>query len=222
MASGISGSIAESQTISQLPESANLDPNGHGAPAWQLGSIREEEESMSLRTGGTGEAEDLDIGNAENTDAAPVPSRMRSRPPSKATAPASQAHVEAFDSTQVAKPNESKGGAAPGKPDTDAAFLQALASTKKGRRREDDFDREFNNLRISKPELEHEAEADADDWRVLADFGDESNIMGNFMVIVEMDVPDKGTGSGRAQSKDAQILKAEWRGKSDFKKFKKV
>ena len=47
--------------------------------------------------------------------------------------------------------------------DTDAAFLQALASTKRGKRREDDFDREFNNLRISKPEIGQDAGDDADE-----------------------------------------------------------
>lgn len=43
-----------------------------------------------------------------------------------------------------------------GEPDTDTHFLTALTSMKKGKKNEDSFDREFNNLRISKPDIERE------------------------------------------------------------------
>jgi len=46
-------------------------------------------------------------------------------------------------------------GAAPGKPDTDPSFLRAIASTKRGKKTEDEFDREFNKLRIAKPDINH-------------------------------------------------------------------
>lgn len=64
-------------------------------------------------------------------------------------------------------------GAPPGEPDKDAAFLKAVASKKRGKKTEDTFDREFNNLRISKPELDHAQEAESDRWGVLEEFGDD-------------------------------------------------
>lgn len=108
-------------------------------------------------------------------------------------------------------PASKKPGAAPGKPDTDAAFLKALASTKRGKRQEDDFDRDFNKLRISKPDLEKEkAEKD---WAVLDYNPDEWTSKGNFMVVVEMDIVR------RARKENEQ--RAEWEGLPDYKKFKK-
>lgn len=108
-----------------------------------------------------------------------------------------------------------KHGAAPGKPDTDAAFLKAIASTKRGKKAEDKFDREFNNLKISKPELEQQEPEE--EWAVLADFGDDTGLRGNFMVVVELDVFKKDKGSQQDSA-----LKHAWVGKPNFKKFKKV
>ena len=105
-----------------------------------------------------------------------------------------------------------KQGAAPGKPDTDAAFLKAIASTKRGKKAEDKFDREFNNLKISKPELEQQEPEE--EWAVLADFGDDTGLRGNFMVVVEMDVYKK--------DKENSVVNHAWAGKPNFKKFKKV
>ena len=128
----------------------------------------------------------------------PASTRAASKPPSSAI-PA----------------KKDKQGAAPGKPDTDAAFLKAIASTKRGKKAEDKFDREFNNLKISKPELEQQPEPE-EEWAVLADFGDDTGLRGNFMVVVEMDVYKKDKNS-----QDSAINHV-WAGKPNFKKFKKV
>lgn len=112
---------------------------------------------------------------------------------------------------------QTKTGAPAGRPDTDAAFLKAIASTKRGKKTEDAFDREFNNLKISKPDLEHEEQEK--EWNVLADFGDDSGIRGNFMVVMEMEIFRKDDGS-RARSSHA--VNTDWEGKPNFKKFKKV
>lgn len=114
----------------------------------------------------------------------------------------------------------SKRGAPPGCPDTDEAFLQALASSRRGKRTEDDFDREFNNLKISRPDLDQEERDPAEDWKILADFGDDFDIRGNFMVIVEMDIPNKT--KNKLQSVEPRAVRADWHKKPDFKKFKKV
>ena len=97
--------------------------------------------------------------------------------------------------------------------DTDQAFLTALASRKRGKKGEDDFDREFNKLRISKPDIHREEE----DWAVLGDFDDDvRNIRGNFMVVVDIDIhrPSKSRGTAN--------LSITYDGKPNFKKFKKV
>jgi hypothetical protein len=122
-------------------------------------------------------------------------------------------------------------------PDTDAAFLKALsqrrtkAKGKSGTQADDAFDREFNNLRIAKPDLdgqrERALEREKEEWKILTEFGDDSDVRGNFMVVVEMDVPERrkdreeSVGLGHASSKLASEGR-DWQGKPDFKKFKKV
>jgi hypothetical protein len=117
--------------------------------------------------------------------------------------------------SSVIPAKKDKQGAAPGKPDTDAAFLKAIASTKRGKKAEDKFDREFNNLRISKPELEQQEPEE--EWAVLADFGDDTGLRGNFMVVVELDVYKKDK-----DLHDNSVINHAWVGKPNFKKFKKV
>lgn len=111
-----------------------------------------------------------------------------------------------------------KPGAAPGQHDTDKAFLKAIASTKKGKRTEDDFDREFNKLKISKPELEKEEPEK--EWAIIDDFGSEAGLRGNFMVVLEMEV---------FRNKDRQSVRRGnlahnplWGDLPNFKKFKRV
>lgn len=132
------------------------------------------------------------------------------KPPSQATAkPSSRA-----DQTQK---SQKPSGAAPGKPDMDEAFLKAVATTKRGKRAEDTFDREFNNLRISKPDLDRDEQQK--EWAVLDDFGDDGDMRGNFMVIVEMDVHRK---DGEQRALRAGGGRTDWEGRPDFKKFKKA
>ncbi|KAI6022043.1 hypothetical protein EDC04DRAFT_348958 [Pisolithus marmoratus] len=98
--------------------------------------------------------------------------------------------------------------------DTDQAFLTAVASKKRGKKGEDDFDREFNKLRISKPDIHREQE---EDWAVLGDFDDDvRNIRGNFMVVVEMNI------CGNARSREITAVRRDYEGKPNFKKFKKT
>lgn len=123
-------------------------------------------------------------------------------------------------------------GAPVGKPDTDVEFLKAVASTKKGKRAEDAFDREFNNLRISKPKLgevdEERQREEEEEWRRFTDFGDDAGLRGNFMVVMEMDVfrrekgGEVGTGERTGQAGKEREVPEQWRDKPNFKKFKKV
>jgi hypothetical protein len=104
-----------------------------------------------------------------------------------------------------------------GEPDTDKRFLTALASMKKGKKSESLFDREFNNLRISKPDIEREILEQ--EWDLLDGLDDEHNIRGNFMQVVELGVYKKGGAAGTGTTGTGRI---DWEGKPDFKKFRKV
>lgn len=114
-----------------------------------------------------------------------------------------------------------KRGAAAGGVDTAPEFLQALASRKKGKRKEDAFDREFNNLRISKPRngpaenLENER-AHAEEMEVWDEIAKDMNITGNFMVVIESDDILRKDG-GRKESAPLPDT-----GVPNFKRFKKV
>lgn len=104
-----------------------------------------------------------------------------------------------------------------GEPDTDKHFLTALASMKKGKKSEDSFDREFNNLRISKPDIEREVIEQ--EWDLLDGLDDERNVRGNFMLVMELGVHKKGEAAGMGTTRTGRI---DWEGKPDFKKFRKV
>jgi hypothetical protein len=166
-----------------------------------LDVVQEEEESSWQESVG------VDIGDVtvtkkravEDVNAVQPSTRSGSKPPPAAV---------------VGKPGlkTHKTGAAPGKPDTDAAFLKALASTKRGKKAEDQFDRQFNQLKISKPGLDKEEE----EWAVLEDFGDDRNVRGNFMVVVEMEVFRKEGGRPGGE------VSVDWGQRPNFKKFKKV
>lgn len=112
-------------------------------------------------------------------------------------------------------------GAPPGEPDKDAAFLKAVASKKRGKKTEDTFDREFNNLRISKPELDRAQEMESDKWGVLEEFGDDGDVRGNFMVVMEMPIFREG-GNGAGDHLRRGDGRLEWQGRPDFKKFKRA
>ena len=115
------------------------------------------------------------------------------------------------------QPSQAHGGASFGEPDMDNHFLTALASMKRGKKNEDSFDREFNNLRISRPDVEREAKEQ--EWDLLDGLDDEHGVRGNFMLVVELDVYKKGGSAGKGTLRTGRI---DWEGKPDFKKFRKV
>ena len=119
--------------------------------------------------------------------------------------------------TKANPPQSQTQGAKIGEPDTDKRFLTALATMRRGKRSEDSFDREFNDLRISKPDLEQEATQQG--WDLLEGLDDEHNVRGNFMLVVELEVHDKDGTTGMGALRTGRI---DWEGKPDFKKFRKV
>ncbi|KAG2121622.1 hypothetical protein DEU56DRAFT_760630 [Suillus clintonianus] len=102
------------------------------------------------------------------------------------------------------------------KVDKDEAFLTAVASTKRGKKTEDEFDREFNKLRISKPDLQREEQVQM--WTDMGDF-DLPNIRGNFMVVMDLDVFRNSNSRREAVTNDTRD--AAFGNRPNFKKFKK-
>ena len=126
----------------------------------------------------------------------------------------------------------SKASSSNNKLDTDENFLKAVNSMKRGKKQEDNFDREFNQLRITKPRnvnvdtigsgtaVKGVPEAVVAPWDSIDDFGD-IGIRGNFMVVVEMDI-QRGASVKSAPARNDDVAHPEWIGKPNFKKFKTV
>lgn len=118
-------------------------------------------------------------------------------------------------------------------PDTDDNFLRAVNSVKKGKKQEDVFDKEFNELKISKPdvkEMDKQRSQREEEWKLMSreDFGDET-LRGNFMVVVELDISVESArarsaarGVGRVVAGPLEQGSEKWAGRPNFKKFKKV
>lgn len=124
---------------------------------------------------------------------------------------------ESHASAPITKSKAPVKSAKPTQVDKDAKYLTALASTRKGKKKEDAFDRDFNKLKIAKPRTD---EIELDDlnaamiaWQA-ADI--DMNLRGNFMVCQPTLVPREPT-----QAKRRKEGNPEWVGRPDFKKFKK-
>ncbi|PSR88720.1 hypothetical protein PHLCEN_2v5071 [Hermanssonia centrifuga] len=214
----------------------------------RMSVVREEEEETPPVSQGGAKRKAREEGEEEEDLRPPGKRRELEPPPSESSrptqtqateksAPESTTAISKTTTTETLKgakkPAGGSGGrgAAPGKPDTDTAFLKAVASTKRGKKHEDEFDREFNDLRISKPDLRSGRGAAADEARrqweaLLQDFGDDRDVRGNFMVVEVLEVFRKeeaaGVG-GRASGRGLGVAseRVDWDGRLDFKKFKR-
>ncbi|PVF99420.1 hypothetical protein CPB86DRAFT_296400 [Serendipita vermifera] len=97
--------------------------------------------------------------------------------------------------------------------DSDEKYLTALATWKKGRKKEDQFDREFNNLKIVKPDRLAELDVEMEAWQMMPK---DMDVRGNFMVCIASVKVRRDTRP--TTRKDGN---SEWIGRPDFKKFKK-
>ncbi|KAF8127338.1 hypothetical protein K438DRAFT_1889504, partial [Mycena galopus ATCC 62051] len=151
-------------------------------------------------------------GNAVKRAAPKPPSAAQ--PAANVAKPASTA--KGLATTKSTGKKDAAAGAASGKPDTDDAFLKAIASTKRRKKTEDDFDRDFNKLKVLKSKQTEEVDA-RPEWELLETFCDETNLCGNFMVIHDLEI---FKASNRSE-KRAGGNDPHWEGKPDLKKFKK-
>ena len=212
-----------------------------GATPISLGAVPEEEEESTLHTGARMEEQSQargtkrksqavdEEGDVEIKDGEPPRTRRRTgeettdgaatnapaKPLSKQVTRVDMAHSQVYVKPKPASKKAATQKA--GEPDKDAAFLKAVASTKRGKKAEDTFDREFNNLRISKPDLEREREDEV--WKVLEEFGDDGDVRGNFMVVEEISLFREPGSNAHLRRGEGRL---EWQGRPDFKKFKRV
>ncbi|RDB24208.1 Nibrin [Hypsizygus marmoreus] len=226
------GSSSQTQTQSQT-QGKSLR-TARSAPTANLSTLREEEEetqtsgvnSRGIKRSRQDDQEDVEMEEVESVTVGTGsgPSQPKKRAVEHVNAvetvgsmtikPPSTIRAGSKPPSTIKPIKSSKGGAQPGNPDQDTAFLKAIASTKRGKKTEDEFDRDFNKLRISKPDLAHEEPEK--EWELLGDFGDDTNVRGNFMVVVEMPVYNR-----RATREKKGDPVADWQGKPNFKKFKK-
>ena len=195
---------------SLMPIDGSLSQEGHPVivEADETNQLHAVVESRGTkRRAGTEEAEE-GVGSHSSTDHGDLARPSKRRVVEKA--PRS-------DAKACSQPSQTHEGASFGEPDTDKSFLTALASMKKGKKNEDSFDREFNNLRISKPDIEREVKER--EWDLLDGLDDERDVRGNFMLVVELDVYRKGGSTGTGMLGAGRM---DWEGKPNFKKFRKV
>jgi hypothetical protein len=153
------------------------------------------------------------VPEASGSQIAPSPSR-RTQPQKP----------RAFVSTSQPKPTEKKKNTTTttqAQPDRDENFLKALASTKKGKKKEDQYDRDFNELRVAKPTQAHlkaavGVEEDLEAWNTIEK---DMDIRGNFMVVMQEIEPRV---SREPEDGTYRVGRSEWVGRPDFKKFKRV
>jgi hypothetical protein len=162
--------------------------------------------------------------HARNLSTVPEASESQAAPSSSRGAQPQKPQTSS--STPQAKPTEKKkkntATATQAQPDRDENFLKALATTKKGKKKEDHYDRDFNELRVAKPTQAHlkaavGVEEDLEAWDSIEK---DMDIRGNFMVVmqeVEPRVPREPDEVGMSRAG-----RPEWVGRPDFKKFKRV
>ncbi|EJD38144.1 hypothetical protein AURDEDRAFT_187815 [Auricularia subglabra TFB-10046 SS5] len=115
-------------------------------------------------------------------------------------------------------------------PDANEKVLTALASLKRGKRTEDAFDREFNALRIARPESAGERAAREED-ELFAHFDFDAELKGKRCFEVREYVLPERTANRAARREEAAggsrrgplgEWRPQWEGAPDFKKFRKV
>jgi hypothetical protein len=116
---------------------------------------------------------------------------------------------------------------APGDVSKDEQFLLATIKAKRGAKKIDEFDLEFNALKLSKPaktaatsnmvNANKSRQTEEELYRLLEDM--DTSTTGNFIVIERMDLFRKDK---EARQQANPFMNPEWAGKKNFKKFKKV
>ncbi|OCF42159.1 hypothetical protein I317_04010 [Kwoniella heveanensis CBS 569] len=237
-----SGSFAPSHHVSKRPRLATVDSEESGGSAStraRQDDAMDVDESEESATGIVGRS--TRSKRATSTERMPPPaqpSRRRIRSPSAeedeeeeevvesrtaGKAPprwhgTEAEHASPSKSAALKHKSQSQAARSSGGPSKDEAFLQAISKSAKSRKAIDELDREFNQLRIPKPNgatavvRANEWESNVPDYALLNDADDE--LRGNFIQIIRRDMFRKDLG------KDKQSERVD-DGRPNFKKFKK-
>ena len=115
--------------------------------------------------------------------------------------------------------------------DTDSKFLQAMSTSKRNKKGMDQFDRDFNLLRIVKPVRGGEGRqnkiiADVDDpeyraWEQMGPSDFDINAAGNFVQVDFVPlVYQRSEEEERERNQRLECLRREWQGRPNFKRFR--
>ncbi|PWN30805.1 hypothetical protein BDZ90DRAFT_229801 [Jaminaea rosea] len=222
-----------------LDEEDGVVPSQTGAKANRgagSGSGSPEGQDSALSQSATTRGGDIEMQAADNEGAvvgSESSSRSRenaraSKQPEKqvAESPASKTQSKSHPTTtQVIRSTPGPRGKGVGeKPDEEPTFLQALAMRKKGKKAViDDFDREFNNLKLTKPARGVDEDRGRDEayeaWEATR-IDDWETPVGNFVqvdFVPLMRKDGRARGGSAAASVDAP---SKWANLPNFKKFK--
>lgn len=215
-----------SQSTHTLQTSGRAGSSADGAHHLQ-GVEEEEEEEENVPPRGTKRTLGDDDDDDDDEMAVNQPSKRRATEKIDAVVAARLAPPVAVPAPPVARApapvlqaKKNKSNPVTGQPDKDTAFLKAIASTKRGKKNEDNFDREFNQLKISKPSTAdvYGGGDDAEkEWALLGDF-DTTDVRGNFMMVLDYEIPDRPLQPRQNNT----VNEGKWAGRPNFKKFKKV
>ncbi|WVF66616.1 hypothetical protein IAT40_001356 [Kwoniella sp. CBS 6097] len=230
-----SGSFAPSHHVSKRPRLATVNSEESGGSST---SRLRQDDAMDLDES-AGSAADVGRSTrskrATSTERMPPPAqisrRIRSPSPdpeeeeeveSRPTVKAPpQWHTKAEHSSQAKASTKGKSQSQAARvsgPAKDEAFLQAISKSTKARKAIDELDREFNQLRIPKPNgssaviKANEWQASIPDYALLNDADDE--LRGNFIKIIRRDMFRKDLGTNKQSERVDD-------GRPNFKKFKK-
>ncbi|KAH9939682.1 uncharacterized protein BXZ73DRAFT_43644 [Epithele typhae] len=181
MAGGASGSLTSTSTdgvrvrrqlgvVPEEEEESSLQSQTRGAKRKPSGG--EEDEAMDVkpprRKRKVQMEEDEAPAQTQAQTEAPPPAKPMSKIVTRVDMAQSQVYVKPKPASKAKDTQQAADDV-----DKDVAFLKAVASTKRGKKTEDTFDREFNNLRISRPDLEYERQDE--EWKILEEFGDDGD-----------------------------------------------
>lgn len=141
------------------------------------------------------------------------------------TIPATAATTSEAPTRTTSTSNDKKGNS-----DTDTKFLQAMATSKRSKKGLDQFDKEFNLLRLSKPTRvtgrHGKIIADVDDpeyraWEQMGPSDFDINAAGNFVQVDFVPlVYQRSEEEIQDQERRQSELQGKWNGKPNFKKFR--
>lgn len=214
----IGGEREESENVANRGELMGKRRRVDGSGSNKPGSLLKNQVMVELSQGTQTPAEQQSNPELQSSFTSDDSQTRRAYEETRGRVPEGDANAKTKSSRRVKIESPNKGGSqVKVEPDQDRHFLQALASRTKTRSKEDDFDREFNQLRIAVPDKSRvENDQLRKEMAVWNEVEHDPNLRGNFMVVEYCDDVLRPTGDSRAKA-----FNEAWNGQPNFKKFKK-